>query len=144
MTLTGFKSNSSVVPNRQRNDCTIRALMEVTGVSYEIVAHTLALYGKKDHRGFRIYSWLKDCNHVAFGKRFIPNSSLARNGRFLLGNKGHCWAIINGEMRDYTGSRASRFLHCYLVVPAYAEEDHDPTATMVATAKRIHDAILED
>lgn len=131
-----FQSNSDI-PGvvRDRNDCTVRALMTVTGATYGTVEAVLSAYGRKVGRGFAIYDWLKSVGHVAFGKRFVPCRP-DDIGTFLIGNRGHVWAIVNGVMHDYEGSRASRYVHCFEVVDAGSATD--------TTAEKVRRAAILD
>ena len=44
-----------------KNDCTVRALATVTGLSFDAAYNLLSLEGRESHRGFNFRKWA-DCS----------------------------------------------------------------------------------
>lgn len=106
---------------QERNDCSVRAVMTVTGSTYK-AAHTFLREecGRQDRRGVMSYNFTRrmDQGEVlgstltripGIGRRYEKNAkriTLARFirenpvGTFLLGKSGHAFAVVDGKLVD--------------------------------------------
>jgi len=123
-----------------RNDCVVRALVEVTGLEYWLVKEVLRLEGRRnDNTGFNVHGWLKKYKGEVLGFSFIK-TDLRPEGKFFCYNKGHAWAVVNGILCDQVpGGR--RHLECYLVI---RNPDGDDTEPLMAKARQRARIYMED
>lgn len=101
----------------QRNDCTVVALSLLTGESYDVVTTVLRTYKRRDNCGFRIYDWLREHNGYVLGHHFQLVYRHEQEGKFLVGNQGHCASIIDGKLHHRLDS-GMRYSRCYKVTKA--------------------------
>jgi hypothetical protein len=106
------------------NDCTVRALANATGLTYESSHELLAESGRKQYKGHYIHTlydaivskgvWVKDC---AAGKvstitvaRFISENP---TGSYICLIRGHVFAVVDGVVHDSfrcrPGARVRRY-----------------------------------
>ena len=70
---------------QESKDCVIRAITNVTGVSYDEVHSFLAASGRKQGKGTDVESMTVACKHF---------------GRFIVVIRGHAVAMIDGKLID--------------------------------------------
>lgn len=123
----------------ETNDCSVIALMKVTGVSYEVAHTALAAAGRKNRRGAFTAQTVKAA--VALGFKVTPHqpsefisrypgvhSSLrtitshhphrfnkvwADGKNYLMTVRGHVFATINGTVEDWAKQRCKRVVSIY-------------------------------
>lgn len=126
----------------ERNDCTVKAVALVAGVSYDIAHAAMTLAGRREKQGAKRYATINAL--VALGKkverRYPPNfinrypgahsqlrsitthhpdrfKQVWADGRtYLFFTSGHVAAIINGTNHDWTRGRAMRVAELYEVL----------------------------
>jgi len=103
-----FKHKRLKSPRGERRDCGVRALAAAAGVSYEVAHHELAKAGRKNR--FGTASLVMET--AAFNLGFVPAEGpllhkqlreiapALMTGRWVVGTRGHYFAVENGWLRD--------------------------------------------
>jgi hypothetical protein len=107
----------------ERNDCTVRAISNVTGMEYDSVHRLLELYGRKNGKGFHLSHWLnykegKYLFNELFSKwngtgHYTLSSFIKKNptGTYLVCIDGHALCIKDGVILDTGYSRPMSRVH---------------------------------
>ena len=98
-----------------RADCSVRALAVATGVSYEVASAVFSAQGRVLKKGtpealsVKLYEDVLGMKRVtmAEGMRLEAFLMVARSGNFLVHKKGHAFAVVEGVVCDWEGSRTS-------------------------------------
>lgn len=93
---------------RQKEDCTIRALVVATGVDYDIAYDELKSRGRGSHRRFPFSIITKEVifDHVFVWQEFVPPINPIvfceqySSGTFILQMKGHVMCVKDGVVYD--------------------------------------------
>jgi hypothetical protein len=85
----------------ESNDCSVRALANVTGKTYEDCHELTRRLGRADNMPMDARNLASACMRVD-GKIKIVNNALSqlRNGKFIVIQRGHCFAYIDGVVVD--------------------------------------------
>jgi hypothetical protein len=118
---------------RETNDCAVRAVTIVTGLSYQFVLGAYKYAGRKHRRGVK--PWVTEQVLLAFGYileevkvtaktgktvRTIARH-LPRRGTYLVGTKGHVFCYKNGKVHDWSEGRLFRVRTLFKVVKKKCE-----------------------
>lgn len=127
----------------EANDCAVKAIAIVCGVSYEEAYKTCKALGRKDRRGTHTHIIEKAVKY--FGKKYETVDSKARfftpmrvlfnwtptrmtvnqitkfntlwqNGTFLVYTKSHVFAVKDGEAHDWMRTNARTRIECVVEV----------------------------
>ena len=109
-----------------KNDCTVRALATVTGLSFDAAYNLLSLEGRESHRGFNFRKWA-DSGPTVNGYRltWIPFpavkgksrmnpakfAALYPHGRFIARTAKHVFAIVDGVCYDQSSPSPARCIY---------------------------------
>jgi hypothetical protein len=98
---------------KQRNDCTVRSLAIVTGLSYDLAFDVLKGAGRKNNGNFDLEKYLREHSKGSFkcqkqGRLLAPvrwkriSDFLAEhhNGRYIIATAKHVAAVVDGVMHD--------------------------------------------
>ena len=89
---------------REKNDCTVRALMEVLGVSYLEAYGYLIGAGRKKNRGINCHRLFDSLSKAVMPRpnMMVRNyiTYIAHTGKFVIETRGHVFAVIEGEIKD--------------------------------------------
>lgn len=111
---------------RQRNDCTVRALVSACGVPYDDAYDLLSEAGRKSGKGFEFRSWADrsgSCGGFRFvwipfqavrGERRMDPARFAvshPHGRYVLKTAKHVIACVDGKVHDEERPRAGRCVY---------------------------------
>ncbi len=135
-------ANSGAGVGIDKNNCSVRALANCTGINYDVWHRKFAEEGRKDGKGtpwevnhkvfieaglklVGVYGstatarWLAKVLAVEAGPGMTLENALKRCGkdkRYILGYKGHVLAVVNGEVIDSFPSPAGkRLLSVYVL-----------------------------
>lgn len=100
--------------SKQKNDCTVRAVVETVGLPYDEVYDILAEAGRKCGRGFDFKTWAPtvEINGYVFkwisfpavkGQRRMNPVDFCmryRTGKYIARTAGHVMAVVDGAIRD--------------------------------------------
>jgi len=116
----------------ERNDCAVIALVELSGASYTEAHKACRRRGRKDNKGmsaggaYGVHSDLgatlvqvpSDELFKTNGRRITNNlaSVIRPLGKFLIFNKNHVFAMIDGKSDDWSKSRRFEVKAMYEVV----------------------------
>lgn len=105
------------------NDCSVKALAIVCGVSYGEAYEALRKKGRKTNSGVYISQIIFAARELGFKLERIRNwkgkttktLDLPRTGRFLVGTVDHVLAVQFGLVKDYSAGKNMRITEVYLV-----------------------------
>lgn len=97
-------------------DCSVRALACATGVSYQVASMTFSAKGRQVRKATDValsndlYGNVLGMRRIelAEGLRLAAFLEVAKTGRYLVHKKGHAFAVIDGVVHDWEGTRSSR------------------------------------
>ncbi len=115
---------------KERNDCAVIAVALVTRSSYEDIHAILKQLGRKDSQGTLFNPTTRQAIHIKGfkltevketfqknGFRFTPKTigkKLIR-GYYICRSQGHIFAVINGQVLDWTEGGNHRILEIYKI-----------------------------
>ncbi len=109
---TGY---AAIRPAWDTRDCSVRALAVSTGVGYETASAAFSAQGRVLKKGTprtlseNFYENVLGMKRVtmAEGMRLEAFLMVARSGSFLVHKKGHAFAVVEGVVCDWEGTRTS-------------------------------------
>ena len=117
----------------EKNDCGVKALSVITGISYVECHKTLSLFGRKKGKGTFVSSMFSALKHFGFkavevkcpygGMRSLGRD-LPPKGSFLIFATNHFAGVKDGKIHDWSEGRCLRIRKFYQIQKA---EDHSPT-----------------
>ena len=115
---------------KQKNDCTVRAVATVLGLSYDEVYDQMAHAGRQCNRRFHLLDWLESRNHdepghfvcktrrISFpaikGKERMNLAEFCKqypHGRYICRVAKHVFAVIDGVVYDTFENRCDRCVY---------------------------------
>lgn len=115
---------------RESGDCTVKALALAAKIPY-IEAHTaLSLRGRKYRRGCSTaVQVVQAASDLGYKMEYIPNliqpngsrytpktiGRVLAKGRYIVRSQGHAFAVVNGNVLDWTNGRKHRILEAWKV-----------------------------
>ncbi len=105
------------------NDCSVKALAIVCGVSYGEAYEALRKKGRKTNRGVTFWEIEYAARTLGFKLKEINSwkgkttktLDLPRTGRYLVGTADHALAVQFGLVKDYSAGKNMRIREVYLV-----------------------------
>jgi hypothetical protein len=128
-----IKSDSKGVErfSYEANDCTVRALANATGMPYNLAHRIMAKAGRKVGSGVHVTTWhsvyerlgvtLQSIHGTTNGARFLAHMTgrqqqagitleklipMLGSGSFIIKQRGHVFAVVNGKVLDYGNNLA--------------------------------------
>jgi len=112
----------------ERNDCTVIATALSARMSYKEAHELIESLGRKPRKGFytsviinaldrRGYK-IKHYNPVQRNGCKFTNKTIGKafkRGYFICKNKGHAFALINGEVQDWSTNKAKRVIDVWQI-----------------------------
>lgn len=104
---------AAVRPDWDRNDCSVRALATAAGVNYETASAAFSASGRRLRKGTEV-SLSEELYESKLGMRRIGLAEglrleafleVARTGRFVLHRKNHAFAVVDGVVHDWEGTK---------------------------------------
>lgn len=113
---------------KQKNDCTVRALATARGLPYDEAYDLLADAGRKCSRGFRFSTWINTqpwAKRITFpavkGQRRMNPAAFTQQfprGRYICQVARHVFAVIDGVVHDEFQNRPDRCIYaCWEIFP---------------------------
>lgn len=122
---------SAVRPKWDRNDCSVRALAVAVGLTYEQAGAIFAAFGRKMKEGTSLDLSIRVMEdrlkmrrlELSDGPEEIKYFALYRDtGRFVLHRKGHAFALVEGVIHDWEGTREkAQVIRAWEVTPETLE-----------------------
>lgn len=96
-----LKGSTAPSHYNESNDCSVRAVANASGLSYEVCHAIMQSLGRKNGQMFDTRMAAAGCM-VARGKIKIVNTELSQlnNGKYVIFQQGHCFAYIGGKIVD--------------------------------------------
>jgi len=113
----------------ETNDCSVIALSIVARMTYNKAHEICRIQGRKHRKGMYTYDTFAMLRHLGFkiervqqlvqksGSRFTPKTigNKLKRGYFLCFCNGHVFAVVNGDVEDWSNGRQHRITHAYKV-----------------------------
>jgi hypothetical protein len=108
----------------ENGDCTVKALAQVTGISYEKAHNILRKLGRKGRKGTSMNNLKIAVRGLGFGVKLfhihgktIGNCFIPRSKRFLIETASHVIAARDGKALDYTDGGRFRIKEVWEIIP---------------------------
>ncbi len=104
---------------REKNDCTVRALMDAMEIPYLEAYGMLLAFGRKKGRGIKASVSYEIYGAFAVAKHPRPNMTvenyvryICHTGNWIVEVRGHVFAVVSGVIRDINPSAN---LNCHVL-----------------------------
>lgn len=124
-------SYAQVRPKWDRNDCSVRALAVAVGLTYEQAGAIFAAFGRKMKEGTSVETSIRVMEErlkmrrleLSDGPEELKYFALYQDkGRFVLHRRGHAFALVEGVIHDWEGTRATtQVIRAWEVTPETLE-----------------------